>query len=125
MAFLGAELRRLNQIRAGMAKMKKKSDQYKQSARELADGIETLKVLGKTLGLFQQNAAELIEDFKRAKLAELGMTVEQVNADIEARTEARARKDYAEGDAIRDRLQELGILLHDTAEGTQWSVKFD
>jgi len=40
---------------------------------------------------------------------------------IRMRAEAKARKDYAAGDAIRDRLAALGIVLKDTKEGTTWS----
>jgi len=39
---------------------------------------------------------------------------------IDLRREARGRKDYATGDAIRDRLSELGIALLDRKEGTSW-----
>ncbi|MCB9170329.1 MAG: cysteine--tRNA ligase [Flavobacteriales bacterium] len=39
---------------------------------------------------------------------------------IRMRAEAKARRDFAVGDAIRDRLAGLGILLKDTKEGTTW-----
>jgi cysteinyl-tRNA synthetase len=39
---------------------------------------------------------------------------------IELRKEARERKDYATGDAIRDRLSAIGIALLDKKEGTSW-----
>ncbi|MDB4621468.1 cysteine--tRNA ligase, partial [Rubripirellula sp.] len=39
---------------------------------------------------------------------------------INLRKEARERKDYATGDAIRDRLTELGVALLDKKEGTSW-----
>lgn len=41
---------------------------------------------------------------------------------IEMRNEAKARKDYAESDRIRDRLNGLGIELKDGKEGTTFSV---
>ena len=43
-----------------------------------------------------------------------------VNLLIDLRKEARERKDYATGDAIRDRLSELGVALLDKKEGTSW-----
>ncbi len=43
-----------------------------------------------------------------------------VNLLIDLRKEARERKDYATGDAIRDRLADLGIALLDKKEGTSW-----
>ncbi|TWU43048.1 Cysteine--tRNA ligase [Novipirellula aureliae] len=39
---------------------------------------------------------------------------------IDLRREARERKDYAMGDAIRDRLASIGISLLDKKEGTTW-----
>ena len=39
---------------------------------------------------------------------------------IDLRKEARERKDYATGDAIRDRLTDLGVALLDKKEGTTW-----
>ncbi len=40
----------------------------------------------------------------------------------EMRTEARKRKDFAQSDAIRDRLKELGIILEDGKDGTTWKT---
>ena len=40
---------------------------------------------------------------------------------IELRTEARASKNFATADAIRDGVGPLGITLEDRAGGTEWS----
>lgn len=39
---------------------------------------------------------------------------------IRMRAEAKARKDFATSDGIRDRLASLGIVIKDTKEGTTW-----
>ncbi|MEE1426687.1 MAG: cysteine--tRNA ligase [Acutalibacteraceae bacterium] len=43
-----------------------------------------------------------------------------VEALIEARTNARKEKKWAEADRIRDQLKEMGIVLEDTAQGVKW-----
>jgi cysteinyl-tRNA synthetase len=42
---------------------------------------------------------------------------------LEQRQAARARKDYAAADAIRDRLTAAGVLIEDTPRGTRWELK--
>jgi cysteinyl-tRNA synthetase len=41
---------------------------------------------------------------------------------LEQRAAARAAKDFAAADAIRDQLKEAGIELEDTPEGPKWSI---
>lgn len=41
---------------------------------------------------------------------------------LEQRAAARARKDYAAADAIRDQLGALGVQVEDTPQGTRWEL---
>ncbi|MBR5950004.1 MAG: cysteine--tRNA ligase, partial [Actinomycetaceae bacterium] len=41
---------------------------------------------------------------------------------LEARAEARANKDWAAADAIRDQLSAAGITVEDSAQGARWSL---
>ena len=43
---------------------------------------------------------------------------------VDKRTEARAAKDFATGDAIRDSLAAVGITLEDGPNGTHWSASW-
>jgi len=46
-----------------------------------------------------------------------------VSVALEQRQAARQRKDYAASDAIRDRLQDAGVLVEDTPRGPRWELK--
>ena len=45
-----------------------------------------------------------------------------VNGLLERRAEARANKDFAAADAIRDQIKAAGITIEDTPSGPKWSV---
>ena len=42
---------------------------------------------------------------------------------LEYRKEAKAAKDWAKSDQIRDALGALGIVVKDTKEGSTWTLK--
>jgi cysteinyl-tRNA synthetase len=46
-----------------------------------------------------------------------------VRLTLEQRDAARARRDYATADAIRDGLEEMGIVVEDTPQGPRWELK--
>jgi cysteinyl-tRNA synthetase len=46
-----------------------------------------------------------------------------VQARIAARTTAKAEKDFATADAIRDELKNIGVVLEDSADGVRWNVE--
>lgn len=45
-----------------------------------------------------------------------------VQAELERRTQARANKDWAVADEVRDRLAAAGITITDTPDGPTWSL---
>jgi len=54
---------------------------------------------------------------------ELLLEADEVDRLLGEREEARRRGDFAAADQIRDRLDELGVEVRDTSEGTVWSVR--
>jgi len=70
----------------------------------------TLRASGQLLGLLGESAEQWFR----------GMGDERVEGLITARTEAKARRDFAEADRIRDELKAEGVLLEDGAQGTTW-----
>ena len=79
----------------------------------LADGRDLFLSLGGVLGL--TGTSERSAD--KALLDDLIQLV------AELREDARARKDYATADRVRDRLSQLGIILEDTAAGVRWRYR--
>lgn len=70
---------------------------------------------GKMLGLLGANP----EEWLRGASSD-GLSNDAIEEKINARIEARANKDFATSDAIRDELFESGIIIEDGADGTSW-----
>jgi cysteinyl-tRNA synthetase len=82
----------------------------------LTQGARTLRELGATLGLFRGPSQK--------PAAAGGELVDKLMAlIIELRAAARAKKDFATADRIRQALGEAGITLEDRPAGTEWTAK--
>jgi cysteinyl-tRNA synthetase len=46
-----------------------------------------------------------------------------VHVALDQRAAARARKDYAAADAVRDQLTAAGVVVEDTPDGSRWSLR--
>jgi cysteinyl-tRNA synthetase len=67
----------------------------------------------------------LLQDDPEAWFKQAGahsVDADQVEALLEARRSARAAKDFAQADAIRNQLTAMGVVIEDGAQGTRWSV---
>ena len=82
---------------------------------ELVHAATVLRELAGVLGLFAKPIAAAGGDEGDAELLD-----QVVHLLINLRKEARERKDYETGDAIRNRLADLGVALLDKKEGTSW-----
>ena len=93
------------------------------AANKAADPAERSRLKGEILacgtlmGLLQQDPAAWLKGDVAADV-----DVAEIENLIAARKDARARKDWAESDRIRDALAARGILLEDKAGQTTWRV---
>jgi cysteinyl-tRNA synthetase len=72
-----------------------------------------LKSLGGVLGLLQIHPQDFLQAGNEVDEA-------QIQALIDARAQAKASKDFAEADRLRQTLSDMGVMLKDSAQGTQW-----
>ncbi len=70
--------------------------------------ISMIKELGGVLGLFEKETEKSIDA--------------EVETLIEERTKARAEKNWAKADEIRDKLKAMNVILEDTPNGVKWSI---
>lgn len=79
----------------------------------------TLRASAAVLGLLEGDPAA----WAAGDVAELDPAV--IDALLEQRTAARAGKDYAEADRIRDELADMGVVIEDSPDGPQWRMAGD
>ena len=75
------------------------------------------------MGLFKEDVQGLIDDLKNKYINKLGIDVAEIERKIEERATAKAEKNYELADSIRSELDEKGVLLNDSKEGTSWDIK--
>ena len=77
------------------------------------DDPAALRASGELMGLLGETSEQWFR----------GEGDQQVEQRITARAEAKARRDFAEADRIRDELKAEGVLLEDGPQGTRWRRK--
>ncbi|POD95710.1 cysteine--tRNA ligase [Pectobacterium carotovorum] len=87
-----------------------------QAANQLASA---LRKLSGVLGLLEQDPEQFLQNGAQVDDDE----VQEIEALIQQRKDARAAKDWALADQARDRLNDMGIVLEDGPQGTIWRRK--
>ena len=112
MAHMNEELRNLNTA------VKKQA-----GIEDLAVAVQAWEEAGKILGLFSKTPQNFEKELFEIKNQNLNLNVEKIEKLITDRNSARQAKNWAEADRCRDELIQIGILIEDTPNGTEWKLK--
>ena len=74
------------------------------------------------VGLFTAPPAQWLARRRDRAVAARGLETTKVEALVQARDQARARKDFAEADRLRTELTQMGVEIMDGPKGTGWKV---
>ena len=77
----------------------------------------------KRLGLFGQAPQAFLADLRSQRATRSKIDVARVEELMLARQEARASKDFARSDSLRQEILDLGVSVRDTPEGQVWDLE--
>jgi len=89
---------------------------------ELAAFARDARTVARVLGILQREPAAALLAIRAKAAARRGIDPAAVEQRIAERAAARAARDFARGDAIRDELLTRGVALMDGPSGTTWTV---
>ena len=98
----------------------KKSEQGRDLIRH---ALKLFERWGEVLGLFLMPSADFLTQLKASRVQRRKIDTDLIETRLKERQEARAAKDFARSDAIRDELLALGVTIQDTPQGAQWDVE--
>ncbi len=97
--------------------------------RKSADTPELLQafegqrqIWDRVLGLCGQDPAVFLADLKNVRLKRANLSSADIDHLVAKRQEARAAKDFAKSDALRDELHNMGVEIRDTPQGVVWDL---
>lgn len=93
-----------------------------ESLRSFRQAINTI---ASVLRILNEPPPDYISALTRRVLDQRHLTAELVTEKIAQRQQAKAGKDYATADAIRDELRQWKIEIQDTATRSDWGIIFD
>ncbi len=86
--------------------------------------LENLHRFSEVVGVFGLEPATYLAQLRSAVLADRNQDAVWVDTRVKERQVARAEKNFAKSDAIRDELLKAGIEIQDTPQGSEWDVVF-
>jgi cysteinyl-tRNA synthetase len=78
--------------------------------------------VGPAVGLLESRPVEYLASRRHSGQERAGLSSADIEAAIQARNDARKRKDFKEADRIRTDLKDRGIVLEDGPGGTTWKT---
>lgn len=95
----------------------------KEGARQLIERFFKLaEAWSDVLGVFGAEPATFLEELRDIRALRSGIDMARVKSLLDERAEARAAKDFARSDAVRDALAEMGVEVRDTPSGVVWDI---
>ena len=88
-----------------------------QKLRELLDSMSEV------LGILERAPCDALNCLKACALSNSGADADAIDKLVAERDEARAAKDWARADALRDQLNGMCVELMDSPDGTKWKMK--
>ncbi len=82
-----------------------------------------LKTHGHSMALFQEDPLEFLRNLQQSFLQDKNIQIKDVDRLVEARSKARAEKNYTLADDVRNQLLKLGIAVQDLGSGgSYWEL---
>ena len=88
----------------------------------VAKALQGFAILEKALGLLGADPHAFQEEIKRKRSQAMGLDIQEIEALLSLRTQARHDKNWAESDRIRQVLSDKGVVVMDTLEGVMWRL---
>lgn len=81
-----------------------------------------IKKFGSVLSLFQQPASDFLTALDDQLLMKAGLKRTEIDSLVAERAAARAAKNFAKSDELRDKLKKMNIAVSDLVSGSFWEV---
>ena len=82
-----------------------------------------LLILNGRLNSIIKSASQMIQAFTEFSAASGKLVDGLIGMVVEQRRQAKAAKDWATSDRIRDQLKALGVQIKDTKDGCEWTIE--
>jgi cysteinyl-tRNA synthetase len=123
LAEIGELAKAANDLSDLLQKRKKDPKLVEEGSKIARLAKESLRGSLDVLGLLHTPAPAYRERTRERRLAVKNLTADSIERKLAERADARAKKDFARGDAIRAELSALGVELADSPTGTTWTIR--